>query len=236
VLILILSRRTIMKSTNYSVFDIIGPKMIGPSSSHTAGAAKIGNMAGRISQDDIKKMSFYLHGSFAKTYKGHGTDRALVAGVLGLKPNDKKLRDSFRIAKEEGLEYEFIETDLGDVHPNTVKVVLEYVNGKQSEIIGSSIGGGNIKIIQINGLEVEFTGEYPTLIVRHIDKPGIISEVTRVLGDNKINIATMNVFRQQKGENAFMIIELDSIVSEQILKEIELLSDDIVKTYMIDAF
>lgn len=225
-----------MKSTNYSVFDIVGPKMIGPSSSHTAGAAKIGNMAKRISRDNIVKATFYLHGSFAKTYKGHGTDRALVAGVLGLKANDKKLSDSFRIAKEQGLEYEFVEIDLGEVHPNTVKIVLEYSDGKQSEIIGSSIGGGNIKIIEINGIDVEFTGEYPTLIVRHIDKPGIISEVTRVLGNHKINIATMNVFRQQKGESAFMIIELDHGVSQKIVEEIDLLSDNVIKTYMIDAF
>lgn len=225
-----------MKSTNYSVFDIVGPKMIGPSSSHTAGAAKIGNMARRISRDNIKKATFYLHGSFAKTYKGHGTDRALIAGVLGLKPNDKKLRDSFKLANEQGLEFQFIESDLGDVHPNTVRVLLEYTDGKKSEIVGSSVGGGNIKIIQINGLDVEFTGEYPTLIVGHIDKPGTISEVTRVLGKHKINIATMNVFRQQKGENAFMILELDHAVSKEIVKEIDLLSDNILKTYMIDAF
>lgn len=223
-----------MKSTNYSVFDIVGPKMIGPSSSHTAGAAKIGVMARRMSRDKIKKVNFYLHGSFAKTCKGHGTDRALVAGVLGLKPNDERLSESFEIAKEQGLEYEFFEKDLGEVHPNTVKIVLEYANGEEGEMVGSSVGGGSIEIVEINGLEVEFTGEYPILIVRHIDKPGVISQVTKILGDHKINIAAMNVFRQQKGEHAFMIIELDHVVSEQILKEINLLGDNIIRTYTVD--
>ncbi len=224
-----------MKSTNYSVFDVVGPNMIGPSSSHTAGAAKIGMMARKTSKDKIKKASFYLHGSFAKTYKGHGSDRALVAGVLGLMPNDPKLGQALTLANEIGLDYEFFEINLGDVHPNTVKIVLEYFDGNKSEIVGSSIGGGNIKIIEINGLDIEFTGEYPTLIVRHIDTPGIISEVTRVLGKHQINIATMNVFRQEKGETAFMILELDHPLSEDIVRKIDTLSDNVIKTYMIDS-
>ena len=224
-----------MKSKNYSVFDIIGPKMIGPSSSHTAGAARIGKVARRISRDTIKKATFFVHGSFANTYRGHGTDRALVAGVLGLEPNDENLSRSLELAKEQGLEYEFIEADLGEVHPNTVKIVIDYNEGRNSELIGSSIGGGGIKIIQINGLDVEFTGEYPTLIIRHIDKPGVIADVTKIMSHHAINIATMSVFRQHKGEDAFMMIETDHMVSKDIVYEINALSDEILRVYVIEA-
>lgn len=224
-----------MNNKIYSVFDIIGPKMIGPSSSHTAGAARIGRVARKISRDTIKKVTFYLHGSFASTYRGHGTDRALIAGVLGLQPNDENISRSMEIAKQQGIEYAFVETDLGDVHPNTVKIVLEYSEGKHSELIGSSIGGGSIKIIQINGLDVEFTAEYPTLVIRHIDRPGVIAEVTKIMSHHNINIASMNVFRQHKGEDAFMIIETDHVVSEKIVDEIHGLKDKIISVYMIEA-
>lgn len=224
-----------MKYKTYSIFDIIGPKMIGPSSSHTAGAARIGKVAKRISRGKIKKVTFYLHGSFANTYRGHGTDRALIAGILGLDPNDENLGRSMELAKEQELEYQFIEADLGEVHPNTVKIVIDYKDGGKSELVGSSIGGGSIKIIQINGLDVEFTGEYPTLVIRHIDKLGIIADVTKVLSHSRINIATMNVFRHHKGEDAFMIIETDSLVSEDVENQIKLQNEDIKSVAVIEA-
>ena len=132
----------------YSVFDILGPIMIGPSSSHTAGAARLGKEARNIVGDDFKAIKFYLHGSFAETYKGHGTDRALVAGALGMEPDDERLRDALNIAKEKGIDIEFIPTDLGeDKHPNTVKMIFTKNDGSEVEVLGSSIGGGNIQIL-----------------------------------------------------------------------------------------
>lgn len=205
---------------NFSVFDIIGPAMIGPSSSHTAGAARLAKVARIIAGDNIKSVEFLLHGSFAKTYKGHGTDRALVAGILGMDPWDERLKDSLQIAKENGLIVEFIETDLGDKHPNTVKFVMTKDEGEKVEVVGSSIGGGNILITEIDGDPLEFTGEYPTLIVRHEDVPGMVSKVTAQLYKEKINIAFMKVYRSDKGSNATMIFETDNVVTENIVERI----------------
>jgi L-serine dehydratase len=153
----------------FGVYDILGPVMIGPSSSHTAGAARLGKIAGIICGGNIAKVVFLLHGSFAKTYKGHGTDRALVAGILGMEPWDERLRDSLDIAKEKGIEIEFREADLGDVHPNTVKFLMTKSDGSIVEVRGSSIGGGNIVINEVDNEEIEFTGEYPTIIIKHQD-------------------------------------------------------------------
>lgn len=205
---------------NYSVFDIIGPAMIGPSSSHTAGAARLGKVAKIIAGDEIKSVRFLLHGSFAKTYKGHGTDRALVAGILGMEPWDERLRDSMNIAAEIGLTIEFVEADLGDMHPNTVKFIIEKSSGTEVQVVGSSIGGGNIVIKEIDGEPLEFTGEYPTLIIRHEDVPGMISNVTAVMYDKNINIAFMKVYRRNKGEKATMIFETDNLVPECVVNEI----------------
>lgn len=220
---------------NYSAFDIIGPRMIGPSSSHTAGAARLGKVARKIGGEDIQKVIFMLHGSFAKTYRGHGTDRALVAGILGMEPNDDNLRNSMEIAKGLGIDFEFIPVDLGDQHPNTVKMITTNKDGKESEIIGSSIGGGNVKITQINGLDVEFTGEYPTVVIRQIDKPGVIAKVTKIMSHFHINVAFMRVFRHKKGEDAFMIIEIDESISESIIESIKTASEDIVQVYLIES-
>lgn len=219
---------------NYSVFDVIGPQMIGPSSSHTAGAARLGMVAKKISKSEIRKVSFLLHGSFAKTYRGHGTDKALIAGILGMDPSDENLKYSMEIANEKNLEYEFIETDLGDVHSNTVKIVMIDRDGRKSELIGSSIGGGNIKVIEINGLTVEFAGEYPTLIVRHIDQPSVIANVTNILGNLGINIAFMKVFRQIKGKDAFMIIETDNEISLEVIDKLKFIGKEIIEVYTID--
>jgi len=145
---------------DYGVFDILGPIMIGPSSSHTAGAARLAKVAGIIAGGKITKVSFLLHGSFAQTYKGHGTDKALVAGILNMDPWDENLKSSFNIAEEKGIEIIFAETDLGDVHPNTVKFIITKADGSITEVTGSSIGGGNITVINIDGQVVEFTGCY----------------------------------------------------------------------------
>ncbi|MGI6586379.1 MAG: L-serine ammonia-lyase, iron-sulfur-dependent subunit beta [Lutisporaceae bacterium] len=220
---------------DYSVFDIIGPRMVGPSSSHTAGAARLGKIARRISGNDVSKITFVLYGSFAKTYKGHGTDRALVAGILGMEPDDSNLGKSLEIANSSGLDYEFVVNYTDPPHPNTIKMIITVSQGKITEVIGCSIGGGNIRIIQMNGLNVEFTGEYHTLLVRHLDRPGVISEVTSLMGKFNINIAFMRVFRHSKGQDAFMIIETDNDISKEIIAQLNAIGDEIKDVYLIEA-
>jgi L-serine dehydratase len=201
----------------YSAFDIIGPAMIGPSSSHTAGAARLGKVARTIAGYDIKSVKFLLHGSFAKTYKGHGTDRALAAGILGMDPCDERLRDALDIASNLDMKLEFVEADLGEVHPNTVKFVITKDDNSIVEIVGSSIGGGNIIITEIDGDPLEFTGQYPTLLIKHKDIPGMVSKVTTLLYENNINIAFMRVFRSSKGEQATMMFETDNIIPQSVV-------------------
>ena len=212
-----------MKS--YSVFDILGPIMIGPSSSHTAGAARLAKIAATIAENDVSEVRFLLHGSFGKTYKGHGTDRALVAGILGMDPWDENLRASLQLATEKGLKYSFEEADLGEVHPNTVKFLIKSHNGIETEVTGSSVGGGNILIFDVDGQRVEFTGEYPTLIITHLDVPGMIYKVSTLLFNENINIAFMNVYRKARGSEASMVVETDSIVEERIIEKIKALGD-----------
>lgn len=207
----------------YSAFDVLGPIMIGPSSSHTAGAARLAKASMEISGQGFYKVVFYLHGSFAKTYHGHGTDKALVAGILGLEPSDEKLRDSFKIAEDEKIEIEFVETDLGYQHPNTVKIVFKYHNKDDFYVLGSSIGGGSIIIYDINGDLVEFTGNYPTMIIKYKDKKGIISTISSILTNAEINVASMKVTRE--GNIATMLCELDSPIDDKILNEISNLNE-----------
>jgi len=199
-----------------NIFDIIGPIMIGPSSSHTAGAVRLGKMARNILGEEPAYAVMTLHGSFAKTYKGHGTDLALTAGLLGMDTDDERIPQAIKLAKAKGLKLEFIEGDLGDVHPNTVKFELESSSVKKAVVVGSSIGGGNIRIIQINGFEVSFSGEYHTLITQHEDKPGVIADVTSVLAHHNINIAFMRVSRREKGDVALMIIETDNPIPSAV--------------------
>lgn len=209
---------------DYGVFDILGPVMIGPSSSHTAGAARLAKVAGIIAGGKIKKVDFLLHGSFAKTYKGHGTDKALVAGIQNMDPWDENLRKSFEIAAKNGIDFKFLETDLGDVHPNTVKFIITKEDGNVTQVTGSSIGGGNIIISDIDGQKVEFTGERPTLLTQHKDLPGVISKISSILYEENINIANMKLYRNGKGKIATMALETDNIISRKamdMVKEIE---------------
>jgi L-serine dehydratase len=208
----------------YSAFDIIGPAMIGPSSSHTAGAARLGKVARLVAGGKIKSVRFLLHGSFAKTYRGHGTDRALVAGILGMDPWDERLRDSLQIAEEQGLAVSFLETDLGGMHPNSVKFIIEKEDGTIVQVVGSSIGGGNISITEIDGEPLEFTGAYPTIIIKHVDVPGMVSRVTGLMSNEGINIAFMKVYRSSKGEMATMIFETDNVMPEVVVNEISKLA------------
>jgi L-serine dehydratase len=206
--------------SNLSIFEIIGPVMIGPSSSHTAGAQKLGKAANRIWGGSFDSVEFYLHGSFAKTYKGHGTDKALVAGILGMAADDERLRDSLEIAKQRGIKVDFIETDLGEVHPNTVKIVVKHEDAVLLTLVGSSIGGGNILINEVDGSSLEITGHYPVIIATYRDVRGMISKITGAIARNKVNIATLKVSRSSKGEVATSVIETDNTAPASIVDEI----------------
>ena len=203
----------------YKAFDVVGPIMVGPSSSHTAGACKIGNAALAISGGSpFHKVRFNLHGSFASTYRGHGTDMALVGGVLGIMPDDELLRDSFKIAEEKGLSYEFVETDLGDRHPNSVEIIFFYDNGGHLSVTGSSIGGGNILIVAINDIEVAFKNQYPTLILQYQEQKGVIALVSSILTNNDYNIETM--VTDKVDETVTLVTEITHSVDPAILEPI----------------
>ena len=199
---------------SFSVFDIIGPRMTGPSSSHTAGAVRLGYIARRIIGAEIESVVFTLYGSFAETGRGHGTDKALIAGILGFREDDPRISSAYKIARQDGVTVDFIYSDEHTDHPNTVKIEATDVNGRETEVVGRSIGGGNILITRINGLDVEVTGDYPTLIIQHHDVPGVISDVSRVLAQLGVNIAYMKVFRRGRGDSkAYMCIESDNPVT-----------------------
>lgn len=205
-----------------SVFDIIGPNMIGPSSSHTAGALRIAKLARHMVKESINKVTFILYGSFARTYQGHGTDRALVAGILGFDTEDHRIKDSFAIAKEEGLDFEFNINEKRQVdHPNTVDIIMEEDKGEVIQLTGVSIGGGRAVIKNINGVEVDLTGEYHTLVIRHKDLPGVVAKVTKILSTFDINIAFMKLYRENKGTTAYSIIEADEPMNEEVIQQIE---------------
>ena len=205
-----------------SVFDVLGPNMIGPSSSHTAGAAVIAFLAHKLMAPPLTRADFTLYGSFAKTYHGHGTDRALLGGILGFSPDDLCIRESFRIAGERGLAFTFTpnETET-DVHPNTVDIRMENAAGQVMTVRGESLGGGKVRIVRINGVHVDFTGEYAAVIAIHQDKPGVVAHITKVLSDRNVNIAFMRLFREGKGDTAYSIIESDGILPEGIAEQLK---------------
>lgn len=200
-----------------SVFDVLGPNMIGPSSSHTAGAARIGYLARKMIGEDLTKAEFILYGSFARTYRGHGTDRALLGGIMGFSTDDMRIRSSFDIAKEKGLEYSFVpnETET-EIHPNTVDIEMTGKSGRKMTIRGESLGGGKVRIVRINQVKVDFTGEYSAVIVIHQDKPGVVAHITKCLSDRNVNIAFMRLFRESKGHTAYSIVESDGRLPEDI--------------------
>ena len=204
-----------------SIFDVIGPNMIGPSSSHTAGAVSIALMARKMFPEPIQKVTFTLYGSFAKTYRGHGTDRALLGGILGFSTDNEKIRDAFSCAKEMQVEYEFIIDDQTQTnHPNTADIDIVGINGHTLSVRGESIGGGKMKIVRIDNIDVEFTGEYSTLIVHQQDKPGVVAHITQALSESDVNIAFMRLFRENKGANAYTVVESDHPIPEAVLENI----------------
>lgn len=206
-----------------NVFDIIGPVMIGPSSSHTAGAARIGRITLALLGAPAVKAHILLHGSFARTYKGHGTDKALIAGIMGMSAADPRIREAISLAAEEGLSVEIQEGEIEGAHPNTARVTLTDAKGRTVSLLGSSIGGGNVQITQVNGMEVSITGERITLIVLHKDTPGTIAAVTEVLAGAGANICNFRLSREARGGKAVMTIEIDGKFAEGLNEEIKIL-------------
>lgn len=200
------------------LLDIIGPIMIGPSSSHTAGAARIGRIARGLLGQAPRYADIGFHGSFAKTYQGHGTDRAVVGGLLDMDVDDPRLRDSLTLAKEAGLAYTFHEVSLRDVHPNTLELDVTGKEGARLRLRAASVGGGSIRVTEIDGLPVRLTGESHTLVLLHRDTPGVIARISGLLARESLNIATMNVGRQSAGRNAITVLELDALPGSQTVQ------------------
>ncbi len=205
-----------------SVFDVIGPNMIGPSSSHTAGALRIALMARKLAAGKITAVHFVLYGSFAKTYKGHGTDRALLGGILGFQTEDARIKDSFRYADEAGLSYSFETNETNtDVHPNTADITITTENGQTVFVRGVSTGGGDCHIEKIDNIDVDLTGDLTTLLIKQRDTFGVVAYITKCLSDYEINIAFMRLYRENKGENAYTIIETDNDIPQELVDKIQ---------------
>jgi len=202
-----------------SIFNVTGPVTIGPSSSHTAGAVRIGRVARKIAGGEIKHAHITFFGSFAETYKGHGTDLAIIGGLLGLQMNDPQIKNSLQLAKKRGLTYEFETASDPRYHPNTVRIRAEG-DGRKINIRASSIGGGSISLDCMNHYELDISCTLPTIIVAHKDMPGIIAASSDILADHGINIAFMKLSRSRRGGDAVVVFEVDSEVSSQTIKQL----------------
>src|SRR6266513_1690463 len=203
-----------------SLLDIIGPVMVGPSSSHTAGACRLGLMARCLVGGTAQTGLLQLHGSFARTGEGHGTDKALVGGLLGFRPDDERLRDALQIAEREGLDYKFERTTIADAaHPNTVRISIE-LNDSKATMLGSSLGAGRILVQEIDGYPVEVTGNLHTIVLVAEDRKGSIARITGIRAEHDINIATLRLSRKERGGDAFMVIECDESPGEGVRDEI----------------
>jgi L-serine dehydratase len=207
-----------------SILDVMGPVMVGPSSSHTAGTARLGRVAREILDEDPTHVGFFLHPPLAATYRGHGSDFALVGGAIGLSVDDPRIPEAIRIAEQMGVTIAFAEEDLGEVHPNTVRIEIRGAT-RQVEIVGSSIGGGVIEVFKINGFQTRFKGDSPTLLLFYRDRPGMIAEVAKNIAEEGINIASLYCSRKQRGKDAFMQVDVDSPLSKQALARICSLPD-----------
>lgn len=205
-----------------NIFDMMGPVMVGPSSSHTAGAARIGNMGRTLLGEEVARADIGLHGSFAETGFGHGTDRALLAGLLGMKPDDLRIPNAYEEANRAGMAYSFRTVELRDAHPNTALLELTGKSGKQLTLQASSIGGGAIVVNKIDGIDVNFTGDFNTLIVRNQDESGSVAAITSILSQVHINVANMSVNRHRRGGDALMVIDTDQHIKP---RQVEFLSE-----------
>lgn len=202
---------------NISIFDVVGPVMIGPSSSHTAGAARLAHVAAAVAPPGFWHVKFGLAGSFAKTGRGHGTDKALLAGALGLAPDDTGIRDAYALAKARGVTYDFETIELPDSHENSARITFLYDGGDAFFVEGSSIGGGRIVVTDLNGLAAEFSAESPTLVTMQYDRRGVVSAITQLLAEQGINIGVMRVNRTARGDVAVTVIETDAPVPDTIV-------------------
>ena len=205
-----------------NIFDMMGPVMVGPSSSHTAGAARIGNMGRTLLGEEVARADIGLYGSFAETGFGHGTDRALLAGLLGMKPDDLRIPNAYEEANRAGMAYSFRTVELRDAHPNTAFLELTGKSGKKLTLQASSIGGGAIVVNKIDGIDVNFTGDFNTLIVRNQDESGSVAAITSILSQVHINVANMSVNRHRRGGDALMVIETDQHIKP---RQVEFLSE-----------
>ena len=204
-----------------NIFDIVGPVMVGPSSSHTAGVVKIGYVSRKLLGEEVKEARILLYGSFLTTGTGHGTRKALVAGLLGMKTDDIRIPDAIELAEKAGMKIEFGEAHLKEAHPNTAQLFLTGVSGRTLEIIGQSLGGSRINIAEIDGIETNFSGEYPTLVVHNLDQPGHVSEVTSMLAHKGVNIAYMQLYRSNRGGEAVMVVECDQEIPREGIEWLE---------------
>ena len=215
-----------------NIFDILGPIMVGPSSSHTAGAARIGLMTRKLLGAAPVKADIEMYGSFASTGEGHGTDKALIAGLLGMEPDDMRIPKSFELAAEKGLEFSFGEASLKGAHPNSVVLHVTGENGRMMDVQACSLGGGRIMINELDGIELNCTCEMPTIVVNHQDLPGRVAEVTTMLSMLSVNIATMSVFRDKRGGRAVMVVELDQELNSDVINILKNLKGIIKVTYI----
>ena len=207
---------------NYiGIFDVMGPAMIGPSSSHTSGAASIAWMARQVFSARPVKVTYTLYGSFAETYKGHGTDRALIGGMLGYRSNNARIRNAYEDAKNEGLTVDFFIDKKTEVsHPNTVDILMESEDGKSLLIRGESVGGGRVRIVRMNNIDVDFTGEFCTMIVSHLNKSGTIAYITTCLAEQKVNIANLRSFRADDGKTAITVVETEGFIPDDVVEKV----------------
>lgn len=215
-----------------SIFDILGPVMVGPSSSHTAGAVRIGLITRKLLADKPVKAEIFLYGSFDATGKGHGTDRAVVAGLLGMQPDDMRIPKSYEIAAKEGLDFHFGQANLRGAHPNTVVIEVVGEHDRQLHVQACSTGGGRILVNKLDGIDVNCTCECPTLIVHNMDQPGHVAEVTSMLSHKSVNIAKMSLYRDKRGGKAVMVLELDQDVPREAIKWLERLEGVEKVTYI----
>ena len=210
---------------SYSIFDVTGPILIGPSSSHTAGACRLANAARAIMHQEIIEVVFNLYGSFAQTLLGHGTDKALVGGIIGIRPDDERLIRSHKYAKEKNISYKFVAHDSKLSNANSVRFDMTSKNGNKTSVSGVSIGGGSIDIEKINDTHLHISLKYNTLVVDYLDKPGVVLSVSKILAENDINIASLDVYRKGKHDTAYMIIEIDEDIDEEVVNKVRKLDN-----------
>ena len=203
-----------------NIFEVVGPVMVGPSSSHTAGAVKIGYISGKLLAEKPERVQINLYGSFLATGEGHGTKKAIVAGLLGMQTDDERIPQALELARQQGIEIIFGVANLKEAHPNTAQLILQGISGRTLEVVGQSIGGSRINIASIDGIDTNFSGDYPTLVVHNQDGPGHVSKVSTLLSEHGVNIAYMQLYRSNRGGEAVMVAECDQEVPKDVIEQL----------------